>query len=83
MITGFKKVATRPLAKADSNVHIQIFAELFARGRNMFYVLPPLKKSQLTIRMMVPYTTKGKEFCSNFISFWSSFTHHSTSAGQV
>ena len=65
MITGFMKVAVRPLAKADNNVLIQILPELFARGRNMFCVLPPLKKSQLIIRRMVPYTTNGKEFYSN------------------
>jgi len=41
-----------------------------------------LKKSQLTKSMIVPKTTKEKEFGSKLFSFYSSFTHHSTSAGE-
>lgn len=69
MIKGFKKADERPPVAPEIIVHIMIFGALFYLGRNMSIVEPPLKKSELTSRRIVPKTTKGNEFISKLSSY--------------
>lgn len=69
MIKGFRKAEERPPVAPEIIVHIMIFGALFYLGRNISYVEPPLKKSELTSSSIVPNTTNGNEFISKLSSY--------------
>ena len=51
---GLRKAAVRPPVTPEIMVTIMIFGALLSRGWNISPVEPPLKKSQLTKRRIVP-----------------------------
>ena len=63
------KAEVIPPVVADKSVHIITLATEFDSLLNMLPVEPPLKKSQLTMSMMVPNTMKGNELVSKLVSF--------------